>query len=71
MTQSDQMGPPWANGLRLLAHLEDQVVPEDKVGDAGYKNEDGREDSSPQEDDAIRFWQLHQVSDLEASDVIH
>ena len=56
---------------RLFAHLEDEVVSENKVGDAGYEDEDGREDSSPQEYDAVRLWQLHQVSDLEASDVIY
>lgn len=55
----------------FLAHLEDEVVPENKVGDAGYENEDGREDSSPQENDTVRLWQLYQVSNLEASDVIY
>ncbi len=59
------------DSAHMVAYLEDEVVLEDKVGDAGYKDEDSREDSSPQEDDAIRFWQLHQISDLEAGDVIY
>lgn len=59
------------HNARLLAHLEDEVVPKHKVGNAGYKDEDGREDSSPQENDAVGLWQFHQVSDLEASDVIY
>lgn len=52
-------------------HLEDKVVFEHKVGDAGHKNEDGWEDSSPKENDPIGLRQLHQVGDLEASDVIN
>lgn len=53
-----------------LPYLEDQVVLEDKVCDACYEDEEGREDGTPQEDDAVRLWQLHQVGDLKASDVI-
>ena len=52
------------------AHLEDEVVLENKIGDAGYKNEKGRKDCSPQEDDAIWLRQLHQVGELETGDVI-
>ncbi len=54
-----------------LPHLEDQVVLEDKVCDACYEDEEGREDSTPQEDDAVWLWQLHQVGYLEACDVVH
>ena len=56
---------------RLLANLEDKVVLEDKVGDAGHKNEDGWEDSSPQENDPIGLWQLHKIGNLEAGDIIY
>ncbi len=52
------------------SHLEDQVVLEDKVCDACYEDEEGREDSAPEEDDAVWLWQLHQVGYLEACDVI-
>lgn len=52
-------------------HLEDEVVLEHKVSDAGHKNEDGWEDSSPQENDPVGLRQLNQVGDLEASDVIN
>lgn len=52
-------------------HLEDHIVLEDEVGDAGHEDEEGREDSSPQEDDAIGFWQLYQVGELEACEVVY
>lgn len=57
--------------LKLLTHLEYKVVFENKVGDAGHENEDGWEDSSPQENDPVGLRQLHKIGNLEASDVIY
>ena len=57
--------------LSLLPHLEDKVVLENEIGDAGHKNEDGREDSSPQENDPVGLWQLHKIGNLEAGDIIY
>ena len=61
----------WKLATIVAAHLENEVVLENEVGKASNKDEDGWEDCSPQEDDAVGLWQLDQVGDLEACDVIH
>ena len=55
----------------MTAHPENEIVLEDEVGEAGHEDEDGWEHKAPQEYDAVRLWQLHQIGDLEAGDVIN
>ena len=52
------------------SYLENEAIPQDEAGDGIHHNEDQGQDEAPHNDDAPRLWQLHQLCDLKACEVI-
>ena len=57
--------------LRGAAHLQDEEVAQDQVCEAAGHNVHKGQDKAPDHKDSPGLWQLKQVGDLEASEVVH